>query len=95
MAVAVILEFDNTSLEQYDQVVQKMGFSPGGPGAKGGIFHWVTKTNGGIRVTDVWESKEVFEQFAESQIGPLTAEVGITGPPKITYAEVHNYLTAG
>jgi hypothetical protein len=95
MAVAVILEFENTSLEQYDQVVQKMGFSPGGAGAPGGIFHWVTETNGGIRVTDVWESKEIFEQFAESTIGPLTAEVGIPGPPKVSYAEVHNYLTAG
>jgi hypothetical protein len=72
-----------------------MGFSPGGPGAPGGIFHWVTKTNGGFRVTDVWESKEIFEQFAESTIGPMTAEVGLDSPPKITYAEVHNYLTAG
>jgi hypothetical protein len=89
------MEFKDTSLEQYDQVVQKMGFSPGGAGASGGIFHWVTKTNSGIRVTDVWESKEQFEQFAEQRIGPLTAEVGIPGPPEITYAEVHNYLTAG
>jgi hypothetical protein len=95
MAVAVIMEFKDTTLEQYDQVLEKMGFSPRGPGAAGGIFHWVTKTNGGIRVTDVWESKEEFEQFAESRIGPLTAEVGIPGPPEITYAEVHNYLTAG
>jgi hypothetical protein len=95
MAVAVILDFEDTSLEQYDQVVQKMGFSPGGAGAPGGIFHWVTQTNGGIRVTDVWESKETFEQFAESTIGPLTAEVGISGPPKVSYVEVHNYLTKG
>jgi hypothetical protein len=95
MAVAVIMEFENTSLEQYDQVVEKMGFSPGGAGAPGGIFHWVTKTNGGIRVTDVWESKETFDQFAESTIGPVTAEVGIAGPPKVTYAEVYNYLTKG
>jgi hypothetical protein len=95
MAVAVILEFENGTMEQYDQVVQKMGFSPGGAGAPGGIFHWVTQTNGGFRVTDVWESKEIFEQFAESTIGPLAAEAGLESPPKISYAEVHNYLTAG
>jgi hypothetical protein len=95
MPVAVIMEFENTSLEQYDQVVQRMGFSPGGAGAPGGLFHWVTPTNGGIRVTDVWESKEEYEQFAESKIGPLAAEAGIPGPPQVTYAEVHNYLTAG
>jgi hypothetical protein len=95
MAVAVIMEFKDTSLEQYDEVLGKMGFSPGGAGAKGGLFHWVTKTNGGIRVTDVWESKEQYEAYAAERIGPLTAEAGIAGPPDITYAEVYNYLTAG
>jgi hypothetical protein len=95
MAVAVIMEFKDTSLEQYDEVLSKMGFSPGGAGAKGGLFHWVTKTNGGIRVTDVWESKEQYEAYAAERIGPLTAEAGFTGPPEVTYAEVYNYLTAG
>jgi hypothetical protein len=95
MPVAVILEFENTTMEQYDKVVEKMGFEHGGAGAPGGLFHWVTKTNGGFRVTDVWESKEVFEKFSESTIAPLSAEAGIEGPPKVTYAEVYNYLTAG
>jgi len=95
MAVAVIMDFKDTSLEQYDEVLNKMGFSPGGAGAKGGLFHWVTKTNGGIRVTDVWESKEQYEAYAAERIGPLTAEAGISGPPEVTYAEVYNYLTAG
>jgi hypothetical protein len=93
MAVAVQLEFPGATLEQYDEVIKKMGFKPGGPGAPGGIFHWVTKTNDGIRVTDVWESKEQFERFSREQIGPKTAEVGVPGPPRITFFEVHNYLT--
>ena len=95
MAVAVVLEFDNATLDQYDQVVEKMGFSPGGPATPGGLFHWVTPTDGGFRATDVWESRERFESFAEEQIGPYTAEVGITNPPQISFFEVHNYLTAG
>jgi hypothetical protein len=94
MPVAVILEFENTNMDEYDQVVEKMGFSHGGHGAPGGLFHWVTETDGGFRVTDVWESKEIFEQFAQSTIAPLREEVGIS-EPKITYAEVYNYLTAG
>lgn len=95
MAIAVQLDFQNATLEQYDQVVQKMGFRPGGPGAPGGLFHWVTKTGNGIRVTDVWESREQFERFSQKQIRPLTAEVGITDPPQVTFFEVHNYLTKG
>jgi hypothetical protein len=95
MAVAVVLEFEGATLDQYDQVIEKMGFSPGGAGAPGGLFHWVTQTGNGIRVTDVWQDRETFEQFAQEQIGPFSAEVGITNPPEISFFDVHNYLTAG
>ena len=95
MAIAVQLDFNGATLEQYDEVIAKMGFEPDGHGAPGGLFHWVTQTADGIRVTDVWESSEIFERFAQEQIGPLTAAVGLTSPPRITYYDVHNYLTAG
>lgn len=94
MAVGVVLDFAGATLEQYDQIVEKMGFTPGGPGGPGGLFHWVTATDGGIRVTDVWESAERFQQFAQEKIGPMSAEFGL-GEPTITFHEVHNYLTAG
>lgn len=94
MAVAVVLEFSNGTLEQYDQVIERMGYEPRGTGPEGGLFHWATATDGGVRVTDVWETREQFEQFAETKIGPLTQEVGVEGPPQVTIYEVHNYLTA-
>jgi hypothetical protein len=95
MAVAVILEFgDGATLDQYDQVLEKMGFgretTGGGPG---GLFHWVTKTDDGFRVTDVWETKEDFDKFAEEQIVPYSQEVGLP-QPQIEFIEVYNYLTA-
>ena len=95
MAIAVQLDFNGATLEQYDEVIAKMGFEPDGHGAPGGLFHWVTATNDGIRVTDVWNSKEEFEAFAHDKIGPITAEVGIEGAPDVTFYEVYNYLTAG
>jgi hypothetical protein len=95
MAVAVVLEFEGSTLEQYEQVIQKMGFTHGGPGGDGGLFHWVTATDDGIRVTDVWQTKEHFQKFAQEQIEPYTREVGFAGPPKMTFYDVHNYLTAG
>ena len=94
MAVAVVLDFPGGTLEQYDEVIAKMGFTPEGPGAPGGLSHWVTKTDDGIRVTDVWRTREEFDKFAAEQIGPITAEVGIPGPPQMTFYDVHNYLTA-
>ena len=92
MAIGVQLDFNGATLDQYDEVVAKMGFEPGGRGAPGGLFHWVTKTDNGIRVTDVWESREIFERFAQEQIGPITQEVGVPGPPEITFNDAYNYL---
>jgi len=89
------MDFEGATLEQYDQVIDKMGFRPGGRGAVGGLFHWVAATPGGILVTDVWESKEKFEAFAADQIGPITMAVGVPNPPKVTMHEVHSTLTAG
>jgi len=94
MAVGVVLEFKGATLEQYDQVIEKMGLTPAGATAPGGLFHWVTGTSDGIRVIDVWETQEAFQSFAEEQIGPYTKEVGFPGEPEISFHEVHNYLIA-
>ena len=95
MAIGVQQDFPQATLAQYDEVVKKMGFRPGGPGAPGGLFHWVTKTDSGIRVIDVWESRDQFEKFSAEKIRPLAAQAGITEPPKVTFFEVHNYLIKG
>jgi hypothetical protein len=91
MAVGVVLDFPGGTLAQYDEVIGKMGLTPGGALPPGGIFHWVTQTADGLRVTDVWESREQFEAFAQEQIGPYTQEVGLP-QPQVTFYEVHNHL---
>ena len=91
MAVGVVMDFEGGTLDQYDQVIQKMGLERGGPMPDGGIFHWVTQTDRGLHVTDVWESREQFDRFAQEQIGPYTAEVGLS-EPRIEFYDAHNYL---
>ena len=95
MPVAVEMNFRGATLDQYDQVIEAMGFTAGGAGAPGGLFHWVTETDDGIRVVDVWDSKEQYERFAQEQIGPLSQQAGFAAPPEVTYHNVHNYRTAG
>jgi hypothetical protein len=95
VGVGVQIDFNGATLEQYDEIIKRMGFEPGGAGGPGGLFHWVTKTTEGVRVTDVWETKEDFEKFAKEKIGPITQAVGIQDQPEIQYFDVHNYLTAG
>jgi hypothetical protein len=93
VAVAVVLDFEGGTLDQYDQVVERMGLTPGGATPPGALFHWVTETDGGIRVTDVWESQAAFEAFAQEQIGPQTQAVGLP-QPRIAFHEVHNHFIA-
>jgi hypothetical protein len=37
------------------------------------------------------ETKEQFEQYARDKIGPYSERVGIPGPPRIRFCNVHNY----
>jgi heme-degrading monooxygenase HmoA len=93
MAVAVEQNFTGATIDQYDQIVGKMGLTPGGATPPGAISHWVAKTDDGMRVVDVWESREAFERFAQEKIGPYSREVGLESEPEIRFYEVHNYLT--
>jgi hypothetical protein len=95
MAIAIVMDFKGGTLEHYDEVIKRMGFSPGGAGASGALFHWVTATEDGIRVTDVWADRDQFQAFAGERIGPITQEVGMPNPPELSFHEVHNVLTAG
>jgi hypothetical protein len=93
VAVRPVRVFDFLA-RQYGDVINRMGFEPRGSGGPGCLFHWVAETADGIRMTDVWETKEDFEKFAEEKIGPIQA-AGIQGQPETTHCDVHNYLTAG
>lgn len=95
MAVAVQLDFVGMTLDQYDEILGMMGLTPTGPGAPGGISHFVTKSEDGVRIVDVWETKEHFERFAQEQIAPYAEKAGVPNPPSVQFFEVHNYLTPG
>ena len=63
MAIGVELVFQGATFEQYDHAMELLGLLPGGPAARGQLFHWVTKTDVAIRCIDVWKSREAFEEF--------------------------------
>jgi hypothetical protein len=92
MAVAVEMWFRGATLEQYDKVIELMGLTSGDVIPPGAIFHWVAKADDGLRIVDVWESREVFERFSEEQIGPYSQQAGIPAPPEVTFRDVYNHL---
>ena len=92
MAVAIEMEFEGATREQYDKTLELMGLEPQGAAPPNALFHWCEVTDSGLHVVDVWESREAFEKFAEEEIGPKTAEAGIESPPTMTFHEVHSYI---
>ena len=92
MAIAVQLDFPGATLDQYDEVLKRMGLASGQATPPGALFHWVTKTDEGLCVVDVWESREAFDKFSTEHIGPITQAVGMAAPSNVEYHDVHNYL---
>ena len=92
--VAVVLDFVDATLPQFDRLLDSMRLSPGGPGLPGSIFHWSRRTSDGVRVTEVWHSQRHFEDFFHAEIAPRLSEAGLRAPEITTY-EVHGYLTQG
>ena len=41
VGVGAQMDFNGTTLEQYDEIVKQMGFEPQGEGPPGSLFHWV------------------------------------------------------
>jgi hypothetical protein len=78
MAVAFIMDFVGGTTDDYDAVIEKMDL--GGRLPAGALFHAAGVNESGLQVCDVWESEEIFQQFAEGKIGPLTEEAGLPRP---------------
>jgi hypothetical protein len=95
MAMAVVMDFQGGTLAQYDEALRLMGFQREGGGPPGALFHWTAATPDGLRVVDVWRSREEFDRFAMEQMGPITQQAGFTSAPAMAFFDVYNYLTAG
>ena len=91
MAVAVESFFPGATIEQYDAAIAAMGLDPGGehPAA---MFHWVASTGDGVRVTDVYASREDWDRFLSETVTPTAESVGMS-EPQVSYTDVHTYMT--
>jgi len=78
MAVAFVLDFPGGTMEQYNQVVERMHLD--GRMAPGGLMHVAGTYADGLRVIDVWENAEHFARFRDEQIVPHTQAIGLPSP---------------
>jgi hypothetical protein len=95
MAIGVLTEIDEGTLEQYDQVNERLQAQGDPP--SGMIVHTAgAKEGGGFRIFDVWENREDFERFQEDRLGPIVSEVvgQDARPSRQELYELHDFMKA-
>jgi hypothetical protein len=91
MAISAVMLFKSGGdvRKIYDSVVDEMGVRD--KPAQGGVYHWCAPVEGGLRVCDVWETRQDFDRFAKEKIMPLTAKHGLQ-PPQLEIQDVHEMV---
>jgi hypothetical protein len=89
--MSLVIRFAPASLtaEQYDEVVRRLTEAGVFP-ADGLDYELCFGSEGNLRVSQVWDSREQMEAFGE-RLRPILGEVGINpGEPEVL--EVHNII---
>jgi hypothetical protein len=75
---------------QYDETVSRLEGDGGEFPPDGMEYHIAFLVDGGIRVSEIWDSREKWEAFGD-RLMPILADVGIEpGEPEVF--EVHNTI---
>jgi hypothetical protein len=76
--------------EQYDETIRRLEGDGGAFPPEGLDYHVSFLVGGGVRVSEIWDSREQWETFGE-RLMPILADVGIEpGEPEVF--EVHNTI---
>ena len=91
MAVLMLMDIEAT-LDEYDRVNEIVDPATNPP--PGLILHVGSQHGNVIRVADVWESEQQFNDFREQRLGPAVGQVlgADAGPPQIEILEVHDLV---
>jgi hypothetical protein len=90
--VSVLIRFSpaNMTSQEYDEAVRRLEEAGHFP-PDGLAYHVCFGTDGNLRVSEIWDSKEQLEAFGE-RLMPVLAEVGIT-PGEPEFLPIHNIVS--
>lgn len=88
MPTVMLMEWAGVSQNQYNQTMKALDLDTNPPA--GGIFHVAGFTEGTLRVLDIWESQQAFEQFQRDRLTAAVQKAGIGGQPKVQFYPAHN-----
>jgi hypothetical protein len=90
--MSIVARFNPTNLttEKYDESLRRLKESEGWPPA-GLDYHVMFGSEGDLRVSEIWDSREQMQAFGE-RLMPILADIGIefSGDPEIF--EAHNVV---
>jgi hypothetical protein len=88
--MSVVMRFTPASLTaaKYDEVVRRLEEAGAFP-PEGLDYHVCFGSEGDLRVSEIWDSREQFDAFAE-RLMPILTEVGIEFAAEPQVFEVHN-----
>ena len=68
MAIGMIMEFDGFAQENYDAVSSEMNWPENWP--DGLRFHVAGTANGGMRIVEIWDSREQHDSWMQNTVNP-------------------------
>ena len=84
MATVMNMHWPEVTREQYENVRRDVNWEGDVP--NGAKFHVAWFGDDGLRVLDLWESQQDFENFVAQRLTPGVQKAGIQGQPRIEFA---------
>lgn len=86
----ILLRFTSTNCtaDKYDEIVRRLEQAGAGSPA-GRHYHVCWGPADRVNVSDIWESREAFEQFSQT-LQPIMQDLGVSGEPE--FIEIHNVI---
>ena len=88
MAFVAVLDINELTIEEYDSIIASMGVES--RPASGIYLHIAAPMEGGLRIIELWDSKEGFEQFIQERMLPAAKALGIERQTSVTVTPLHN-----
>lgn len=91
--IVMLMQWTKVTKEQYEEARKLVQWEKDVPA--GAVLHIATFDNKGLRVTDVWESKEDLDNFVKNRLMPGIKKLNITNEPNIEIYPLHTLFAPG
>ena len=90
MLFVTTLDVTGLTPAEYRAVLDQMGVES--KPAAGIFLHLTTPTDAGYRIVEIWDSKEGFEEFLETRLGPASKAIDLNRKTEISITPLHNFF---